>query len=295
MEIVIGIDHTYPEQTPPVVPLLRHLDFSTARYQLVHVLPPPIPAGWPAEMVIAAEALVYHQQEESARVMDYMAKVAGHLGVEGDTVPKTVLDGAPAERLMSHADAVGADLLAVTASHRGPVERILVGSVARSLLVGAKQSLLLARPHTGDTRPLRALFATDHSPYSLRCATELLRLAPRGIDELVIVSAYSEPRLAALAPLVGKSGISPAEAMREAVYGRNQALEREFSVLAPSVRSLVMPAEPNDALRQAIEEVDPQLLILGAQGHGFWERVTVGSISFHQALSAACSVLILRV
>lgn len=295
MQIVVGIDHTYPEQTPPVVPLLRHLNFPTARYELVHVLPPPIPAGWPAEMVIAAEALVFHQQEETARVTDYFGRLAPHLGGDVESVGKTILDGSPAERLIAHADAVGANLVAVTASHRGPLERILVGSVARALVVGAHQNVLLARPHTGDSKPLRAVFATDHSPYSVRCATELLRLAPRGIDELVIVSAYSEPRLAALAPLVGKSGISPAEAMREAVYDRNAALEREFSVLAPSVRSLVLPAEPNDALRQAIEEVDAQLLILGAQGHGFWDRITMGSVSFHQALTAACSVLILRV
>lgn len=38
-----------------------------------------------------------------------------------------------------------------------------------------------------------------------------------------------------------------------------------------------------------------ELLILGAQGHGFWERLTVGSVSFHQAIAESHSVLMLRV
>jgi hypothetical protein len=37
-----------------------------------------------------------------------------------------------------------------------------------------------------------------------------------------------------------------------------------------------------------------RLLILGAQGYGFWERLMVGSISFHQAIAEPHPVLILR-
>ena len=105
MQIVIGIEQSAGQATPPVIPLLRRLDFADPHYDVVHVVPPPIPAGWPAEMVIAAEAMVWHREQESVRFLEWIDRVVTELGVSPDTVTRTVLDGVPADRLTAHADA----------------------------------------------------------------------------------------------------------------------------------------------------------------------------------------------
>lgn len=293
MDIVIGLAYPAGKDAPPVLSLLRRLDFADARYELAHVIAPPIPAGWPAEVLVAAEALAFQQDQESARALTHLQHLAPQLTDQLGAVTTTILDGSPAESLLRHAHEKGAELIAADGSERGAFERALVGSVARALVIGARESVLLARPSTS-SGPVKAVFATDHSDYADRCAHLLARYAPRGIAELTIVAAYPEERLNALEPLAGHLGVSPAEAMREALKVRNARLEATLAGVAPTVRSLVVPGEPNDAIAQSLEEAGAELLILGARGHGFVERVTMGSVSLHQAMRAKTSVLVLR-
>ena len=48
------------------------------------------------------------------------------------------------------------------------------------------------------------------------------------------------------------------------------------------------------AIETVMREEKADLLIVGAQGHGFLHRITAGSISFHFALRSPFHTLILR-
>jgi nucleotide-binding universal stress UspA family protein len=50
----------------------------------------------------------------------------------------------------------------------------------------------------------------------------------------------------------------------------------------------------HEAIDRALDQASAELLILGAKGHSLLERLTLGSVSLHQAISGPCSVLILR-
>ena len=274
--------------------MLERLRFPNTEFELVHAIPPPVPVGWPAEVVVATEALLWNREEEAARILGWLEERAASLASHTGTSSKVaLLDGSPVDSLLAHADGSGAELIAVDATQRSPFDRLLAGSVARGIVDHAKQSVLVARPPQNDG-PLRVVFATDHSPFAEACAKKLAAWAPHGIESLTVATAWPEGRVAALEPLLGQTGVSLGEALREALVRRNRETVQLLGSMAKQVDSAVVPGDPNDALRQVVEETSADLLIIGARGHGLLERLTMGSVSLHQTLHSPVSVLVLR-
>ena len=56
----------------------------------------------------------------------------------------------------------------------------------------------------------------------------------------------------------------------------------------------VVHGRTNDMLREAMQDTEADLVIVGAQGHGFIERLFIGSVSLHQVVSEPYPVLVLR-
>lgn len=52
---------------------------------------------------------------------------------------------------------------------------------------------------------------------------------------------------------------------------------------------------PIPSIREAMDETQSQLLILGAKGHGLIERISLGSVSYHFAVGERANLLLLRV
>ncbi len=294
VDIVIGLPYPPTTDSLPVLEILKRLRFTGARYDLVHALPPPVPVGWPAEVVVATEALLWNREEDAARILGWLAEQSGALsGATDAPVSSALLDGSPVDAILHHADEKGAELVAVDATDRSAFDRLIAGSVARGIVVHARQSVLVARQPKHDG-PLNVVFATDHSPFADQCAVQLARMGSAGINTLTIASAWPEGRVAALEPLLGQTGVSIGEALREALVKRNEQTVSVLRELAKDVRSVVVPGDPNSAIRQVVEETGADLLVLGAKGHGMLDRLTVGSVSLHQALHSPVSVLIVR-
>lgn len=79
----------------------------------------------------------------------------------GLEVHGAVHDGSPCVRLAEHAEVVGADTLAVGASHLGPVARLLFGSTEAGLLRASRRPLIVVR----DLSPVQeAYLATGYAP-----------------------------------------------------------------------------------------------------------------------------------
>lgn len=56
----------------------------------------------------------------------------------------------------------------------------------------------------------------------------------------------------------------------------------------------VVQGEPDEVLGATMKDVNGDLLAMGAQGHGFIERVMLGSLSLQQVMASPYSTLILR-
>ncbi|WP_395093852.1 universal stress protein [Armatimonas sp.] len=297
MKIVLGADLAMAVGGSPAVELLKRLRFNGAQTDVVHVVPPPIYTGWEYDPVIAPSVLadIAQQDRESAR--EAMEKVVADVGA-GLGAKAVVAMGNPTERLMVHADETHADLIAINGTVAGPLVAFLTGSVARGLVIGAHQSVLLARGKSEELRPLRAVLATDHSPYSERCMAQLTQLWPQGIQHITVLTSYPEDRIRAMEPMLPQMAVEPSQAVRETLEAKNTALIEKlsgcFHPMLTTFESRISPLPVHDAIAEAMKESASELLILGAHGHSFLERLTMGSTSFRESVFSPYSVLVMR-
>ncbi|MBC8135777.1 MAG: universal stress protein, partial [Fibrella sp.] len=152
----------------------------------------------------------------------------------------------------------------------------------------------------GDTsHRVRAVLATDHSPYMNRCIDLLLRFRPQGLEHITVLTAYPEDSLDSIQSYLPNLAVSPAAAIRRDLEERNHSLVRRltdaFRPLSTTVSSQVSGEPVECAITRTMEVTGADLLIVGAQGHTLMERLTLGSVSFRQAMTAPYSVMILRV
>lgn len=307
MNIVLGLERGVSSDA---LTLVKRLRFSGACFDLNHVIKPfpwastgtyyvGMPVSAPP-LVQGDEQAIRQQEEEDANAV--LLSASTHLTAVGKCTTH-VSRGNPTEMLMERADADPADLIAVNAPHQGPVLAFLTGSVARGLVIGAHQSVLLARGDSQDTgdavRPVRAVLATDHSTYMDRCIDQLIRFRPQGLEHLTVLTAYPEARLDGRHSHIPHLAVNPAGAMRRDLEEKNRSLvQRLGDALAPSSVTITsqVSGEPIErTVTDVMKETDAELLILGAHGHTFFERLTLGSFSFQQAMTAPYSVLVLRV
>lgn len=292
VQVLVGVDR----QTAPVVPLLKRLDLSYAHFELVHTLSAGDYLSYGIEGARTpdeVESIISSENRHARQLVESAARLLPQ--AKGD-----VLFGHPTEALLRRAEALHAELVAVNASHaRSEGVAALTGSVARGVAMGAHQSVLIARPsllYKADDLPLRAVFATDHSEYANRCLETLIDLAPRGISHLLVMSVAPELDLEFLDRELPELGVSIAASVRQALERRSEQVAKRLAQEWPKVTiETALYTQPiHEAIDRALDQASAELLILGAKGHSLLERLTLGSVSLHQAISGPCSVLILR-
>ena len=281
---------------------MNRLKFPEGRVDVVHILAPSDYLTYGVDMGLTpgeVERIVSHEDRDArSRLADAAKALEARYRVETH-----LLFGPPARDLGRHAALEHADLVAVNAAHtHSESVAALTGSVARSLVMGASQSVLVARgaaTKLSEHRPLRVVFATDHSEYANRCWEAFLRFAPGGVEHVGVVSAFPKGRLDAAQELLPKMGVSLAEALRDETLKRNDALiartRHQLFAHELTFASYAIPEPIHEAIDHAMDSSSADLLILGAKGHSLIERLTLGSVSMRQAIAGAYSTLILRV
>jgi nucleotide-binding universal stress UspA family protein len=297
MRVLLGADMGEGVDAP-VVRLLKRLRFNAAQVEPVRVVAPPNMPVWDAGAGFPPIALAELTAAEEKRARELVCSIAESFGDEA--TPPTVLRGMPTQQLLTHADKTGADLIAIDGHEDSPVLAFLIGSVARGLVLGARQSVLLAKASTAPAdQPVRAVLATDHSEYADICWERLMRFWPRGISHLTILTSYPEDRLKALEPMLPPMGISATQAMHDQLAARNDALATRlsdcFHPACTTITSVVSSLPVHEAITEQMKADSADLLILGAQGHGFLERLALGSVALREALTLPQSVLVVRV
>ena len=291
MRIVLGVD---TEDHKAAVELLVRLKFESPSVELVHVLEMLLPPGWKAGPQEPADLIDKFIRLQEAEGLKALEDAAAELKQYGISPHRTVLNGSAANRLMDHADGVGADLIAVGSGNKGRVEACLIGSVGRKLVIGAKQSILIAKRKLAAEGPLTAVLATDHSDYANRCIDKLVQFAPQGIGRLTVMTAYPKELVRAMESAMGHFKIAVGPWMDEKLHEQNKRVDEKLGRLGWKCESRVIESPPNEAVRQVMQESGADLLIMGAHGHGMLERLTIGSISFYQVVAEPHSVLVLR-
>ncbi len=293
MKTIIGIDtgHAYE----PAVRLFARLHFAGAQTKLLNVADLVLPYtsfGVPPTLE-ATNEFVEGLKQAGKHAVRQASELAASYGLETET---EVVAGPVTLSLLDEADNEQADLLAVASTRKGPLAALFTGSVSRSIAVGSKHNVLVAKEGVKNEGPVDVVIATDHSAYAERAIDRLLALRPKGIGHVHVVTAYeigdheAEILHANLPALGSQVDIWVEEKLRE----RSIALVGKLSQFGYMADFVLEKGDPNRVITANMQRLGAELLIVGAQGHGFFDRLFVGSVSFHQLVAEPYSVLVMR-
>lgn len=225
-------------------------------------------------------------EEKAERAQPLFEEAKRHLG-ELEVETRAFGGGSPAGVINDLAENDGVDTIVVGSSHRGPVGRTLIGSVADGLLHGAPCEVTVA-PHgyaAEERGPFRTIAVAYDDTAESRAAlvrAEKIALACRAT---VVIYTVSAPP----AVVPGASGYTPA-ILPEVGAVVTRAVKQVDERLAASGRAL--SGVPGPAIVEACEEVGADLLVAGSRGYGPVMRVLLGSVSTQLAHKAPCPVLV---
>jgi nucleotide-binding universal stress UspA family protein len=190
--------------------------------------------------------------------------------------------------LHTAAEQLGAGLLVVGSTARGPLGRVLPGSTAERLLHGASCPVALAP--SGYRRSALGTIAvgfvdTPEGQAALGAAHALAARAGARLRAIAVLGADAGLETGRHSPWHGLEGRD-----RQAA---EQALERALAALPPgvAVESEIHVDDPADVLVRISEHVDA--LVCGSRGYGPLRSVLLGGVSRRVVDGAHCPVLVL--
>ena len=291
MKAVVGID--LERNYSSAISLLGRLNFEVTEADLLHVTEPysvTLPYSAYGVLVEADEFLAKLKESAVANLTEAEA-LANQWGLH----PKKLMhDGFPIRALIEHADESGLDLIAVTSTISNSLGAVFGGSVARGLAIGAKHSILVARPGAVKEGPLKVVIAADQSDYCDLCLETLIHWAPKGISDAIVLTIVELKR--DHRHLFGMGSIQPAidPEYSSKVKAKSERFSKKLGDAGIPAHSQIVVGNIDESIHRVMLESGADLLILGSQGHGFVDRVVSGSVSLHEVIFERYPVLLLR-
>lgn len=288
-KIVAGIDFAH---YPFALAFLERLRFASAEVRLMHVIESVLPDKSYPDLkpthpisVMMAE----HERQGNAELVKARDMLQGsgyHLGIE-------LHRGDPARSLVEYANSLPADIIAVGSAQKGAWASLFFGSVTKALTASAEQSILVAKSHPRSKDGLTAVLAVDHSVYCNSCIDRLIKWKAQGIRRVTIVTARLVVTLGADQPDEGLDLLSGD--IEADILARNSEICERLSSEGIECDHRMERGHANHAIDTVMRDTEADLLILGARGHGFWDRFRLGSISHFQVVATPHNVLVVRV
>jgi nucleotide-binding universal stress UspA family protein len=228
------------------------------------------------------------RREATALLRDQVAGLA-----ELSALPTTALieEGDPFEAVLRVADERDADLVVLGEHRRRPLRDIFAGTtIERVMRYGHRPVLMVNQPVAGRYR--HVLAATDLSGHSARALQAAATLGFLDEAALTIVHAFEPPGLGALALADAPPATiaaHEAESAREASSG----LARFVSALGLPRRpeQRVLAGRPAPVIKDLVERLRPDLLVVGTAGAGFLRRAVLGSVAADVLAAVRCDAL----
>jgi universal stress protein A len=210
-----------------------------------------------------------------------LAALALIIAGTGLTVHTESTEGDPAEAIVRRATALDSSAI-VMGTHGGHgLERLMLGSVAESVLHRAARPVATLRGPGHAGGPIRKILcgADLADPAPLRYAAALAR---RSAAELVVVHAVQD------LPEEGRHGLVPASYGPALLEEARQSLGRAVACLDPfpgHISTRVVPGSASHALLRCADDESADLLVVGVHPH------VLGSTTHPIVRGATCPVL----
>jgi nucleotide-binding universal stress UspA family protein len=184
--------------------------------------------------------------------------------------------------------------LALGSAHRGPVGRVLLGSLGTTMLSGAECPIAIApagyakREARGLSRIAVGVNASAEAEAAIAAARGLAVRLHAGLEALAVAPPLGTDLVGAVRAVVGEEDL---EDRRE--HELQAALDGAVADLPAGIeaRTSLLHGEPSVELIDAAQETD--LLVLGSRAYGPVRRTLLGSVSAEVMRSCPCCVLVL--
>jgi nucleotide-binding universal stress UspA family protein len=232
--------------------------------------------------------------ESSARRV--FAAAEASLGGVGISTHMVFTEGDPAGSIVKELAQGTHHLTVIGAGNHTWLGRLVLGSVSTHVLHESPVPVLVVhRAPDPSHQRLRVLVGADGSPSVAHAIDTLASLTEPGRVEIHLRTVARIPELAASA----YPGVSvPASVVEELVAGEEALANRHLDTSLERVRSLGFTADgsvgtgwPANDLLEYGQEIDADLLVVGARGIGVIERLTMGSVSAHVAGHAPAALV----
>ena len=225
--------------------------------------------------------------QKAEEALEWVARPLGGVLVES----RAVACNSVPHGLQRVAEAEGALAIVVGPSHRGPIGRIVPGSVGERLLHGAPCPVAVApRGYWGEAYAGIRTVGVGYT--AVLEATEALNaavgLAARTGATVRVLSVVEPPTVSATLPLGW--GIGELEATERADLTSRIARAIEDVSAPVAISGAVVDGYADDELAQLSREVD--LLVCGSRGQGLLGSVMLGNVSTGVLRKACCPVLV---
>ena len=149
---------------------------------------------------------------------------------------------------------------------------------------------------------MKILIATDGSRFSEAAIRMACELAGGSEHNCFRIVAAHEPHVPMAVEPFGLSvtnldrldQVETAHAERIAEHAV-EMIRNTYSSYPVCLTSIVEQGRPAQVIVEEAVNWDADLIVVGSHGHGFWERLTLGSVSDAVVHHAHCSVLVVKV
>jgi nucleotide-binding universal stress UspA family protein len=248
------------------------------------------------------------QQTLRQETQHILTREAERFTVMGWTPHTLVREGHTAHEIVSAAQEMGTDVIAVGSRGMGGIKRFLLGSVSQHVMTYAPCSVLIARqphdaegspvdeamapPGASDT-PLRLLLAYDGSP-AAKAAVETLASLPFHATTHILITTVMTLLTTYRIDVLQTMSLRWQAAKQAAQADLEQTAQRLRQATPNVTAQLLESGDTGQALLDAAEAFGAHLMVVGHQGKSGIDRLLLGSVANRVVHHAPCSVWVMR-
>lgn len=289
MKTVVGTDLVGAYK--PALELFERMGVPDASIHFVNVVEPVLPDGSFPELADSHPISLILEELTQAGKAAVDRAVQDHPGSTSE-----VAFGGAARSLIDAANEGDADLLIVGSEEKSMLESFFAGSVTKALTTGCERPVLIGKKGGESSGALTVVVAHDLSEYCDRAMDRFIGWNARNIGRIVLITAdTTDPSIVAIVeredPAMSGETI---ELIQSKIDQKQAEISAKLTRLCPNVERMVTQGSPKGAINEAMKDCNADLLVLGAHGHGFLERVVTGSLAMHMVVRERHSVLLMR-
>ena len=245
---------------------------------------------------VNARKQIYRYQER--RATELLKEPFDMLRATYGNVESMVCRGKTAEQIIKKAQEIDANLIVLGAKGSSNSRRFPLGNVAQKVVRYADCNVLLVRDGPNAIR--RVFLASDGSEYSDQAAQLLLKLSLPKRSQVTILTALQSHTVATMntndvSQEINKQILTELKAAEEkAARSFMNKTKKKFEVAGYDTSLWVLSGEPAEEILEAANELNPELIVLGAKGLNDDKSVPLGNIAERVARFSRYSVLISR-